>query len=216
MLMLPRLSAAASGLWVAIYWATVMVKAMRISRQIGKDPNVLPRENTGRSLRLIWMPTIIAWCILPWVSAVRGFSGAWWLRPFWPLTRQTQWIGVPGAFFGFVALGLTFICWRQMGRSWRIGIDPEEKTELVIRGAYRVVRHPIYTLSIMLMLCTLITVPTILMLVAAIIHIALIAMEALREERYLRKIHGAPYAAYCLRTGRFVPRPFWTRRRDLA
>lgn len=216
MLMLPRLSAAASGVWVVIYWVTVIVKAVRISRQIGKDPNVMPREYTGRSLRLIWTPAIIAWCILPWVSAVRGFPGAWWLCPIWPMTPQTQWIGVTAALSGFVALGLTFICWRQMGRSWRIGIDPEEKTELVIRGAYRIVRHPIYTLSMTLMLCTLITVPTVLMLVTAIIHIALIALEALREERYLLKIHGALYAAYCLRTGRFVPRLLWTPRRDLA
>jgi protein-S-isoprenylcysteine O-methyltransferase Ste14 len=216
MLMLPRLSAAASGLWVVIYWGTVIVKAVRLSRKIGKDPNVLPREKTGRSLRFIWTPAIIAWCILPWISAIRGFSPVWWQRAFWPMTAETQWLGVVAALLGLAALMLTFICWRQMGRSWRIGIDPGEKTELVILGAYRIVRHPIYALSIILMLCTLVTVPTILMLLIAIVHITLITLEALREERYLRHIHGPPYAEYCLRTGRFIPRLSRTPLRDLA
>ena len=31
-----------------------------------------------------------------------------------------------------------------MGRSWRMGIDPAEKTSLVTRGPYRWMRHPIY------------------------------------------------------------------------
>lgn len=216
MLMLPRLSAAASGLWVLIYWGTVIIKAVRLSRKIGKDPNVLPREKTGRSLRLLWTPAIIAWCILPWVSAFRGFAAAWYLRALWPMTAQTQWIGVVATLVGLLALILTFVCWRQMGRSWRIGIDPGEKTELIILGAYRFVRHPIYALSITLMLCTFLTVPTLLMLTTALIHITLITLEALREEQYLREIHGAPYAAYCVRTGRFIPRVFRAPLRDLA
>ena len=216
MLMLPRLSAAASGLWVLIYWGTVIIKAVRLSRKIGKDPNVLPREKTGRSLRFLWTPAIIAWCILPWVSAFRGFAATWYLRALWPMTTQTQWIGVVAALLGLLALVLTFICWRQMGRSWRIGIDPGEKTELIILGAYRIVRHPIYALSIILMLCTFLTVPTLLMLPTALIHITLITLEALREEQYLREIHGAPYAAYCVRTGRFIPRLIRAPLRDLA
>jgi protein-S-isoprenylcysteine O-methyltransferase Ste14 len=216
MLMLPRLSAAASGLWVLIYWGTVIVKAVRLSRKIGKDPNVLPREKTGRSLRFIWTPTIIAWCILPWLSAVRGFSRVWWLRAIWPMTAEIQWLGVSAAILGLMALILTFICWRQMGRSWRIGIDPGEKTELVVLGAYRMVRHPIYALSIILMLCTLLAVPTIPMLLVAVIHVTLITMEALREERYLRIVHGNAYIEYCSRTGRFIPRLFRVPQRDLA
>ena len=216
MLMLPRLSAAASGLWVVTYWGTVVIKAVRLSRKIGKDPNVVPREKTGRSLRLLWTPAIIAWCILPWVSALRGFPPVWYLRSLWPMTGTTQWIGIAAALLGLPALVLTFMCWRRMGRSWRIGIDPGEKTELIIRGAYRIVRHPIYALSIILMLSTFLTVPTVFMLVTAVIHITLITLEALREEQYLRQIHGAPYAAYCGRTGRFIPRAFRASLRNLA
>jgi protein-S-isoprenylcysteine O-methyltransferase Ste14 len=206
MLMLPRISAAASGLWVLIYWGTVIVKAVRLSRKIGKDPNVLPREKAGRSLRLLWTPAIIAWCVLPWLSAAQGFSGPWWLRSLWPMTFTAEWLSAAAALLGLAALALTFICWHQMGRSWRIGIDPGEKTQLVIRGAYRLVRHPIYALSIILMICTLLAVPTALMLATAMVHITLITLEALREERFLRQIHGEQYTVYCLRTGRFIPR----------
>ncbi|MDQ6939799.1 MAG: isoprenylcysteine carboxylmethyltransferase family protein [Verrucomicrobiota bacterium] len=93
-----------------------------------------------------------------------------------------------------------------MGKSWRIGIDPHEKTPLVFSGPFRIVRHPIYTLSILLMFGTLATTPTPTMLVIAIVHIACLQFEARREEAYLLTKHGDSYATYSRRVGRFLPR----------
>ena len=214
MLTLARFPAAASGLWVTLYWGTVLVKAIRLSRKIGKDPNVLPREKTGLILRMIWFPTIIAWCTLPWIAVLRGFSGYWLWRSLWPMMWPAELLGAVAAAAGFVAFVLTLACWRQMGRSWRIGIDPGERTEMIVHGAYQWVRHPIYTLSIVLMITTLLAVPTPLMLAVACVHIVLITLESLREERYMQKIHGESYNAYRRRTGRFIPRWMGTPRRD--
>jgi len=93
-----------------------------------------------------------------------------------------------------------------MGKSWRIGIDPAERTALVRTGPFRFVRHPIYSLSILLMLGTLAATRTWLMLVIAIIHAALLQFEASREETYLLQKHGDEYAHYRRATGRFFPR----------
>jgi protein-S-isoprenylcysteine O-methyltransferase Ste14 len=115
-------------------------------------------------------------------------------------------VGFLGAFLCLGATVATFACWRAMGRSWRIGIDPAEKTELVMAGPFRRVRHPIYALSIVLMLGTLAATQTRVMLAIAIVHFLLMQWEAAREEAHLLQKHGEEYARYRSATGRFLPR----------
>ena len=199
---LAKTAAFTCAMELLIYWGTVIVKSVYIARRTGKDPNVIPREKTGRRLRLIWTPTVVAWCALPWAAVFARENASIWIRPILPAPAA-----ITGATIGAIALILTFFCWRQMGRSWRIGIDPNEKTELITSGPYRLVRHPIYALSIVLMLGTLLAVFTPPMLLIAVIHITMLQLEARREEQYLLSQHGEPYAAYCLKAGRFIPRP---------
>ena len=100
----------------------------------------------------------------------------------------------------------TLICWKKMGKSWRMGINPDDKTQLIITGPYSFVRHPIYALSSLLMICTVVILPSPIMLVCGVIHIAFLNWEASREELYLVRLHGEDYAGYARRTGRFFPR----------
>jgi len=93
-----------------------------------------------------------------------------------------------------------------MGRSWRMAVAPDQQTELVTTGLYGLVRHPIYALSILLMMCTLVVAPTLPVALMACIHISLMQAKARNEERFLVGRHGAVYQRYMQRTGRFVPR----------
>ncbi len=182
-----------------LYWGTVVRKALRFTRQEAHGVNLIPRERVGRWIRVLWIPTIIAWCVQPWL-ALRSKSHH--------LLHSSAWtvVGFVGAAVCVIATIATLSCWREMGRSWRIGIDPKEKTQLIFSGPFRIVRHPIYTLSILLVLGTLATRPTMAMLLIAIVHIACLQFEARREEAYLLTKHGDAYAAYSQRVGRFFPR----------
>ncbi|NNM88729.1 MAG: isoprenylcysteine carboxylmethyltransferase family protein [Phycisphaerae bacterium] len=192
---------------LAVYWGTVAVKARRLARKIGKDPNVIPREKIGRWMRIIWAPTIAAWCVQPWLIAFGVGHRTFWLRRLLkPADPAVALAALIGMLLAVVALVLTIICWRRMGLSWRIGIDPAERTELIVQGPYRLVRHPIYALSILLMLGVVLAIPTPLMLVTAGIHIIMLQIEARREETHLLKIHGSQYGRYKEAVGRFIPR----------
>ena len=103
-------------------------------------------------------------------------------------------------------LAATWVCWKRMGKEWRMGINPEEKTQLIVSGPYAYVRHPIYALSSVLMVASVVAIPSPLMLGVGVIHLALLQWEARREEKYLVVHHGEAYAEYCRRVGRFVPR----------
>jgi protein-S-isoprenylcysteine O-methyltransferase Ste14 len=153
----------------------------------------------GRWIRLFWIPTIVAWCVQPWLALRRDFH-----HPAHDLAGTvTRFVGAAVCVGATLA---TFSCWREMGRSWRIGIDPEEKTQLIFSGPFRIVRHPIYTLSIFLVLGTLATTSTLAMLLITVVHIACLQLEARREEAYLLGKHGHVYANYMKRVGRFFPR----------
>ncbi len=201
-----KLAVLACGLELLIYWGTVAIKSWRIRRTIGKDPNVIPREPVGRLMRLLWAPAVAAWCLQPWMFESANGPRSWILSPVLAEGPPTVILAGTGALIGGICLVLTFICWRQMGRSWRIGIDPKEKTELVVRGAYCYVRHPIYALSMFLMIGTVMALPTPLMILTAIIHISMLQIEARREETYLIQLHGQQYQQYRSKVGRFIPK----------
>jgi protein-S-isoprenylcysteine O-methyltransferase Ste14 len=189
------------GVIMGAYWYRVLRMARKQRKQTGRAANLIPAEMLGLLLRVIWMPVIIVWIAHPLAAAIleclprvlRPLFDSSWIR--WPLA------GV--VFFGFV---ITRRCWRRMGKAWRMGIDPAEKNQLVFDGLFAYVRHPIYSLSAMMMAATAIALPTPLMIAAAALHIVLLTWESMREEKHLVAMHGDGYRAYQRRVGRIIPR----------
>jgi protein-S-isoprenylcysteine O-methyltransferase Ste14 len=188
-------------LLVGFYWARVLKLVRKTRRRTGQSANFLPPEPLGRALRVLWYPTVAAWIALPLIGVMVDS-----LPEFLRLRRPPAWVAWSGVLVMSLALAATMVCWKRMGRSWRMGINPGETTQLIVTGPYAYVRHPIYALSTVLMLATLAAAPSIAMAVAAAIHLAFLQWEARREEQYLLRTHGATYGDYCRRVGRFVPR----------
>ncbi len=181
------------ALCITAYWGTVVVKVILIKSKIGKSPNVMPKESLGYLSRAIMLPLVILWMALPWQAA---FSNS-------VISSKLAWLGV---FICFIAYLLTLYCWHYMGNSWRIGIDPKEKNQLITDGPFKYIRHPIYALSMLLMLGSIMCVQTNSMLVLFCIHWTIFTLEAIREERYLSKIYGETYQNYMNQTNRFLPK----------
>jgi len=118
--------------------------------------------------------------------------------------------GTVGHVIGLVlaigGIALTFGAQLAMGDSWRVGVDPEERTALVTDGPFHVVRNPIYSAMLPTVFGLVLMVPNALA-VAAItaLFVGLELQVRLVEEPYLLKAHGEEYASYAARVGRFVP-----------
>lgn len=175
-----------------IYWIAVTVKAIRHTLQTGRQPNIIPRETLGLVLRLIWLPVIVGMLSLSWGYA-RHVSSA---------TMTAYW----GALVAILALAFTFHCWSAMGAQWRMGINPKEKTTLVTTGPFGYSAHPIYSLSMILAIATLMAVPTAPMVIVVSLQIILLYQEASREEQDMLQKHGQAYLDYQSKVGRFFPR----------
>jgi len=196
-----RIAALLLGLVIAPYWGRVVRMAQKARRKTGRAANFLPAEPIGRVLRIIWMPVVVLWVAHPFLTACVAHPPAA-LRPLW----QTAWAGFTGAALAAFCFLATRACWKAMGAHWRMGIDPAERTTLLIDGPFAYVRHPIYALSQAMMLATVIAIPSPLMIALALLHISLMQWEAAREEKYLAQIYGKQYMDYRARVGRFIPR----------
>ena len=189
------------GLVVAAYWWRVVRMAAKMRRRTGRAANFVPVESVGRVVRLVWQPVVWAWVGVPLYLAFARRPAIGW-RPVydWELVRWSAAGVVAG---GYAA---TRVCWRRMGKSWRMGIDPGERTALVVTGPYAHVRHPIYALSSLMMGATVVAVPSPVLAAVGGIHLLLLQWEARREERHLARVHGPAYDVYRAGVGRFAPR----------
>lgn len=196
-----RLAVLVIGLVIGAYWLRVLRMARKARKKTGRAANFLPPEAVGRVLRLIWIPVVVIWIAHPFLTAATR-SAPTVLRPIY----ASPWIAWPAAISAGLCLWASRVCWKTMGKNWRMGIDPNEQNPLIVAGPYAYVRHPIYALSQAMMVVTVLAIPSPLMIVVGLMHVVLLQWEARREEGHLRGVHGVRYAQYCEGVGRFIPR----------
>jgi protein-S-isoprenylcysteine O-methyltransferase Ste14 len=118
--------------------------------------------------------------------------------------------GVVGHALGVVlavaGIALTFGAQLAMGDAWRVGVDPEERTQLVTDGPFGLVRNPIYSAMTPTIAGLALMVPTVLAIAGLICLVVALELQVrMVEEPHLRRAHGDAYVAYGSRVGRFVP-----------
>jgi protein-S-isoprenylcysteine O-methyltransferase Ste14 len=165
-------------------------------------------------------------------TGYRGFSGRpgslhWWggvlfaaalilgaAAPILTLTGTTGAVAVPGrsllSVIGLVialtGVAFTLAAQRQMGASWRIGVDAGERTNLVTDGLFAYVRNPIFTGMLAVTIGLAGMVPTVVTAIAALCLLAAVQIQVRAvEEPYLITIHHRTYLHYASHAGRFLP-----------
>ncbi len=118
--------------------------------------------------------------------------------------------GVVGHVIGIglavAGIALTFGAQLAMGDAWRIGVDSEERTELVTGGPFGLVRNPIYSAMLPTVLGLALMVPSVLALAGFVVLVLGLELQVrVVEEPYLLRAHGNAYADYATHVGRFVP-----------
>ncbi len=193
----------AATIWT--YWFGVGLMILRVHRKSRRLGGLVPEQAVERLMWLVWVPLVTAWLMLPYLALVR--RSPWLHAPAFALTDPAysglRWAA---AAIALICLLLTAWCWARMDANWSMAVSEANRGELIADGLFSRVRHPIYALSVTLMICSLVIVPTLPMLVIAAVHIVLTQLKARNEERHMLKMHGDAYARYLRRTGRFVPR----------
>jgi len=187
------------------YWFGVGLMILRARRATHHLAGLVPEQPVEQVMWIVWLPLVVLWIILPYLALTRG-QGL--LADVPAFTRSAgyallRWVAAIAA---VACLLLTSVCWSRMGRHWRMDVPLEGEVPLITDGPFRFVRHPIYTLSTLLMFCSVVVMPTVPMLGVAIVHLVLMQLKARYEEGHLLRLHGEAYRSYLARTGRFFPK----------
>jgi len=113
-------------------------------------------------------------------------------------------VEIVGLGFMTFALIWTATAQMQMGKSWRIGIDIENKTDLVEKGLFTVSRNPIFFGMRAALFGFFLCLPNALTLLAVVLADVLMQIQVRLEEEFLKSAHGESYENYCRKVRRWI------------
>ena len=119
---------------------------------------------------------------------------------------EAAWLHVAGLLLAVAGIAGTLAAQHEMGASWRVGVDPGERTELVTTGMFALARNPIFTTTLTAALgLTLLALNPLSVLGLLALFTGVQLQVRLVEEPHLTAIHGSAYRTYAARVGRFLP-----------
>lgn len=103
--------------------------------------------------------------------------------------------------------GLVFCFWARavLGGNWSGTVTLKENHELIVRGPYRLVRHPIYTGLLAMVIATVMQQGHIAGIIGLILVFVSFWIKLGEEEELMRKQFSDQYAAYEERVKRIIP-----------
>lgn len=120
-----------------------------------------------------------------------------------PLPSWMRWSGVAGSAAAALLLVWMFT---SLGLNITDSVTTRDEHNLITKGPYRWIRHPLYTFGLLLFLCLSLIMGTWLIPILGIPTFAILIHRTGIEERTLQERFGDEYQRYTEQTGRFFPR----------
>jgi protein-S-isoprenylcysteine O-methyltransferase Ste14 len=181
--------AVAAWLFFLGYW---LWSARRLKPSTRAEP-ALPR------FFKYWLPIILA-ILLMWPST--WLDGTPLGDRLLPDTYATALTGLL-----LIVAGVLFACWARyiLGSNWSSEVQLKQDHELIERGPYRYVRHPIYTGILLALLGTVVLLGEWRALVGFVIMFVSFWRKLRLEEAWLSEHFGPAYGEYMTRVKALVP-----------
>jgi len=172
---------------VAIYW----VVGMMLAKPTIKSESILSSATHivlgCAAVLLVWDP-----------ATGRGFLGHRLTSP----AGWTAWLGL-----AVTIGGCAFAIWARttLGSNWSSLVTVKQDHELILRGPYAVVRHPIYSGFLLALTGTAIAVGEIRAFIGLGLAFIAFLLKAVAEEKFMREEFSTEYARYSQRVRRLIP-----------
>lgn len=182
-------------IYFTVYFGLAFVlKSIMIAREIGKNPLVLPKDDSAYGLIGRYFKTVLI-AVFFYVAIQCFFE----IKPqnFLPIKQlETQNIQYFGVFLLILALIWTIIAQNHLKDSWRIGIDTDTKTNLITSGFFSFSRNPIFLGMIVSLFGLFFSQPNAFTALFLIVGYVLIQIQIRLEEEFLLKQHRETYQQY--------------------
>jgi len=103
-----------------------------------------------------------------------------------------------------LSLIVVWVAQSQMRDSWRIGIDEENKTDLITTGLFAISRNPIFLGIMIANVGLFLALPNAFTLLIVSLSTISINTQIRLEEEFLSKEFGAEYTAYQKKVNRWI------------
>ena len=153
----------------------------------------------SRTRRLAYtLPIIVGWLFL---FRGRRLESPWDV----PVIPQTAGILIVAAIF--CVSGVAFCFWARavLGRNWSGTVTLKENHELIVRGPYRFVRHPIYTGIMAMLIGTALELGHVAGMIGVVLVFASLWIKSNYEEEVMTNQFPDQYPAYRHRVKRIIP-----------
>lgn len=118
-----------------------------------------------------------------------------------------SWAGWTGAAIFAICLWVLWRAHAALGRNWSDSVQLRQGHQLITRGIYRNIRHPMYTSGWLLGIAQALLLWNWVVAVAGLASFVLLYfLRVPREEQMMLDQFGEAYRAYMNRTGRVIPR----------
>ncbi len=188
-------------LFAYIYFAAVIAEmAIRapISSKQRKEPKsnrkITTQENIMLGLLFIAMLLVpILYVATPWLDFAN------YTLPVW-----ARWLGV------LIMAGAIFVFWRShadLGLNWSPSLEIREKHELITRGIYSLIRHPMYASQWLWVIAQPLLLPNwIAGWLNLLVFIFFYTLRVKAEEQLMLEQFGDQYRAYMQKVGAVLPK----------
>ncbi|HUB88490.1 MAG TPA: isoprenylcysteine carboxylmethyltransferase family protein [Dyella sp.] len=183
-----RLFSAVWLLWF-VYWG---VSALRVKPAVRVEPRI---SRLGRHVLLIILAVLL-------LRRYAWLNGSFLNERFVPDQIWIVWLG-----FGLTVTGLAFACWARvvLGQNWSGIVQLKQDHELIVRGPYSYVRHPIYSGLLLAFFGTALAIGEWRTLVSVLLVGVAFWRKLRLEERWLCELFGDAYRNYMRRVKALVP-----------
>lgn len=184
-----------------VYWVALVVE-MAIRAPINKQrkKEAMSEQRVTLQEKILLFLLLLGMFILPLVySATTWLDFANYSLPSW-----AGWVGVA------MIVGAIFVFWRahaDLGLNWSPSLEIREKHELITRGIYGVIRHPMYASQWLWVIAQPLLLQNWLAgVVNLVIFIPFYFMRVKAEEALMLDSFGEQYREYMKKTGAVLPK----------
>jgi protein-S-isoprenylcysteine O-methyltransferase Ste14 len=187
--------------FIVYFLLVFVIRSILLWKKTGINPFTFDKKDNAHSFNGKIFKLISA--IELTVIIIYAFKSEWYkfLLPFWYLENAiAQKIGWS---FLIISLIWVWIAQSQMKKSWRIGIDKKNKSELITEGLFTISRNPIF-LGIMIANAGLfLIIPNAFTLLIVSLSTVSMNTQVRLEEEFLEREFGDTYIDYSKKVRRW-------------
>jgi protein-S-isoprenylcysteine O-methyltransferase Ste14 len=182
------------GVWIQYSWA-VLAAIWLVTMPFTKRTE---QSLTGKSLAVQRTIFLVGFFLIGSDYFRQGWLGHYFLREY----RPVQTVGL-----AFTAAGCLFAIWARLilGANWSGTARVKEGHELIVKGPYRLVRHPIYTGIMFACIGTTLAIGEWGCLLGLVVILLGLAIKMAQEERLMLATFPQAYPQYRRRVKALIP-----------